>query len=80
MGGLMRGADRLIYLLRAFLNRSFVVRMDDLDQRCGQALNGFSVGVNLVELAGRDGSSQFRVVAMKLSPNAFGGIGQSAGG
>ena len=80
MGGFMRGADRLIYLLRTFLDRSFVVGMDDLDQGGGQPFNGFGMGMNVFELFGRDSGLQFHVVAMKLRPNAFGGIGQPAGG
>src|SRR5437667_7035455 len=48
VGRLMRGADGLIYLLRALLDGSPVVGMDHLDQGGGQAFNGFSVGMKFV--------------------------------
>src|SRR6266568_1168644 len=80
VGGPMSGADGLVYLLRALLDRSLVVGMDHLDQGGGQAFNGFGVGMSFVDLFSRDGGLQFGLVAMKLSPNAFGSIGHPIGG
>ena len=80
VGGFMGGADGPIYLLHAFFDGGPVIRMNDLDKGGGQAFNGFGVGMNLVELFSRDGGLQFRLVAMELCPNGFGGVGHPMGG